>query len=66
MAHTRMIRLKEVKRRIGLSRSSIYALVKQGSFPRQIQLGPRSVAWLESDIDDWIERRVSNRKPPTC
>ena len=53
-----ILRLALVKQRTGLSRSSIYNGVKQGTFPAQISLGPRAVGWLESSIDAWIQSRV--------
>lgn len=53
-----ILRLALVKQRTGLSRSSIYNGVKQGTFPSQISLGPRAVGWLESSIDAWIQSRV--------
>lgn len=55
MAHNRIIRLPEVKRRVGLSRSSIYDYIQKGMFPKQISLGARAVGWLEADIDLWID-----------
>jgi prophage regulatory protein len=51
-------RIRIIKGRTGLSRSSIYKKMSDGTFPRQISLGLRSVGWLESDIDDWIASRV--------
>jgi prophage regulatory protein len=54
----RLLRLPRVKDRVGLGRSSIYALVSSGQFPRPISLGGRAVAWLESDITGWIETKV--------
>lgn len=54
----RILRLPEVAARSGLSRSSIYLRMSEGSFPRSIPLGPRAVGWLESDLDDWIGSRV--------
>ena len=54
-----ILRLALVKKRTGLSRSSIYNGIKQGTFPAQISLGPRAVGWLESGIDDWIESRIA-------
>ena len=54
-----ILRLAHVKQRTGLSRSSIYNGVKQGTFPAQISLGPRAVGWLESSIDQWIQSRVA-------
>ncbi len=46
-----------VQRRIGLSRSTIYAKMAEGDFPRPIKLGKRAVGWLDSDIDEWLESR---------
>ncbi|SUX28441.1 helix-turn-helix transcriptional regulator [Chromobacterium vaccinii] len=54
-----MLRLPDVMKVTGLSRSSLYALIKQGQFPRQIQLGPRAVAWLSSDVESWLEERIN-------
>ena len=53
-----ILRLPSVKSRTGMSRSSIYNAVKEGTFPRQINLGPRAVGWLESSIDTWIQGRI--------
>ena len=56
---TRILRLPDVKNRTGLSRSTIYALVKNGHFPKYISLGVRSVGWLESEVEAWIEARIN-------
>jgi prophage regulatory protein len=53
-----LIRLNEVKKRTGLSRATIYDLIKKGHFPRQIQLTKRCVAWAEDAIHDWIVQRL--------
>ena len=53
-----IIRLPQVKQRTGLSRSTIYALIKAGQFKAPIALGARAVGWLESDVSDFIESRV--------
>jgi prophage regulatory protein len=55
----RFLRLPEVKHLTGLSKSSIYAMISENSFPRQISLGSRTVVWLESDIQKWIAEQVS-------
>ncbi len=52
----RLLRLPDVKARVGLSRSTIYARMAEGTFPRARQLSARSVAWLESEIADWVAR----------
>ena len=57
----RFLRLADVITRTGLSRSSIYLSISQGNFPQNINLGPRSVGWLESEIDGWIQERVNQR-----
>jgi len=55
----RILRLPEVKVKTGFGRSTIYALMDNGGFPRSIRIGARAVGWLENDIDWWIETRVS-------
>ncbi|MHB1609704.1 MAG: helix-turn-helix transcriptional regulator [Acidiferrobacter sp.] len=50
-----LLRLPEVKRRTGLSRSTVYKWMKDGQFPARKHVGQRSVAWLEQDINRWIE-----------
>lgn len=57
---SRIIRLQEVQFRTSLPRSSIYDLIKKGLFPKQIKLMARSVGWLESEIDEWIDRKHKN------
>ncbi|MFC6519268.1 helix-turn-helix transcriptional regulator [Undibacterium arcticum] len=53
-----ILRLPKVKERTGLSRSTIYALIKGGQFKAPISLGARAVGWLESDVSDFIEARI--------
>ncbi len=53
-----ILRLPEVKKRTGLSRSSIYAMINKGQFPKQIPLGDRAVGWLEEEIDGWITEKI--------
>ena len=56
----KILRLKEVIEITGLSRSTIYAEIAKDNFPRQVQLtGARSVGWLESSIEHWIESRMA-------
>lgn len=52
------LRLKDVQRRIPYSRSTIYFKVSRGEFPQPVRLGARAVAWLESDIDQWIAAQI--------
>ena len=55
----KLIRLPQVKSTTGLSKSSIYARISEGTFPKQIPLGPRLVVWVESEIQNWISEQVS-------
>jgi prophage regulatory protein len=57
MTHT-ILRLPAVMRSTGLSRSTIYLRVAQGTFPRPVSLGGRSVGWLEHELDEWVQGRI--------
>jgi prophage regulatory protein len=58
---TRLIKLKEVIQKTSLGHSSIYKFISEGTFPKQVSLGAKSVAWLESEVDDWIMERLGER-----
>lgn len=56
----RILRLPEVKARVGLSRSSIYLRINDDpEFPKPISLGDRAIGFLESDVDRWIASRIA-------
>ena len=55
----KILRLPEVKEASGLSRSSIYSGMKEGTFPKSIQLGTRMVGWSSKAIDNWIEGKLN-------
>nr|WP_241973623.1 AlpA family phage regulatory protein [Aliidiomarina shirensis] len=52
--------MKEVIDRVKLSNATIYNRIAAGEFPRQINLCGKRVAWLESEIDEWITTRVQS------
>lgn len=52
------LRLPEVKAMTGLSKSSLYALIKEKSFPAPVRLGARTVAWVRSEVREWAAERV--------
>lgn len=58
---TRLMRFEELTRRTGHSRSRLYREIKEGKFPKPVKVGPHAVAWLESEVDDWIAARVAER-----
>ncbi|MBS0251411.1 MAG: AlpA family transcriptional regulator [Proteobacteria bacterium] len=54
----RMLRLPQVLKKTGLSRSQIYRLIALGNFPTQIQLSERISGWIEIEIDQWLQERI--------
>lgn len=59
---TSILRLPAVKNRIGLSRSTIYLRVAQGTFPKPVSLGGRAVGWVESEIQNWLEQQIETSR----
>ncbi|HWQ39358.1 MAG TPA: AlpA family transcriptional regulator [Burkholderiales bacterium] len=55
---TRILRLPTVKARTGLSRSTIYLRVSDGTFPKPVSLGGRAVGWVEAEIQQWLEQQI--------
>ncbi len=55
----RFLRISEVTKTTSLSRSQIYLLISKGEFPKQHKLGERAAAWLESEIMDWMNSKLS-------
>lgn len=61
----KILRLRPVLSRTGLSRSMAYDLMAKEQFPKPISLGARAVGWLESEIDAWIDQRIkASRNQP--
>ncbi|MEC8907733.1 MAG: AlpA family phage regulatory protein, partial [Pseudomonadota bacterium] len=50
---------KDVHPRVGICRSQAHAMNNAGTFPAPFKLGARASAWVESEINDWIESRIS-------
>jgi prophage regulatory protein len=63
---SRLLRRSEVEARIGHGRSWIYAAMQTGDFPQPVSIGPRSVAWVEDEIDQWIASRPRRRSATPC
>lgn len=57
--NNKILRLKATQDWTGLSRSTIYLMMRAGTFPRNISLGARAVGWLEADIQGWINSRIT-------
>jgi prophage regulatory protein len=56
------LRLPDVKLVTGLSKSSLYALIRAESFPAPVRLGPRTVAWVRSEVKEWAVERISTSR----
>jgi len=54
-----ILKLPTVIQRTGLSRSTIYALIAQGRFPKPINISERSVGWVAAEIEQWLEERMT-------
>jgi prophage regulatory protein len=55
----KLLRLYQVVEITARSKPTIYVDIKKGTFPAPINIGERAVAWLSSDIDNWIAQRVA-------
>ncbi|WP_040727655.1 AlpA family transcriptional regulator [Thiomicrorhabdus sp. Kp2] len=53
----RIYRLKALVSELGLSKTTIYALIKEGQFPKPVSLTARSVGWKAEDIEEWLNSR---------
>lgn len=56
-----LIRMPEAKRRTGYGKAWIYKLIAQGRFPAPVKIGSRAVAFVESEVDEWIAERIAAR-----
>jgi len=58
-----ILRRRQVEKRVGLTRSPLYARIKAGTFPKPIQLGNgRAVGWIEAEIDAWLTAQVEKSR----
>jgi prophage regulatory protein len=57
----KLLKMPEVRTKTGLSKSHLYALAQNGEFPKPVKLSERSSAWVESEVDGWIEERIAER-----
>jgi len=62
----KVLRWPALEKAVGLSRTHTDRLEKSGKFPRRVKLGPRSVGWLEDEIDAWIADRADERAEPSA
>ena len=53
----RVMRRPEVERVTGISRSTLYEMIKSGEFPKPMRLGRRAVGWPETVVSEWLDSR---------
>ena len=58
----RVLRMPEVLSMTGICKSSIYQQIANGAFPKQLNLGPRSVGWNSKEIEEWIQKKIDARE----
>lgn len=56
-----VLRLRDVCAMTGLCRSSVYEMEADGRFPARINIGPRAVGWVKSDVQGWLRARIAAR-----
>jgi|GEM_PF-230617 len=61
-----LIRLAEVKEYTGLGRSSIYKYMNEGQFPKSVSLGERAIAWVDTEIEEWVQEKIEQRDAEEC
>lgn len=63
LTNNTLIKLPAVKERTSLSTSEIYRRIEAGTFPAQVKLGAKAVAWLEHEVNDWINQTIEAGRP---
>ena len=57
----KLIRIEQVQEMTSLGRSSIYGLISNGKFPKQLKVSVRKAAWIEQEVLDWVDDVISKR-----
>jgi len=58
----RLIRLPEVLHFTGLGKTILYAMLKDGEFPASVRIGAKAVAWVEAEVAQWADDRISKSR----
>ncbi|MER9270493.1 AlpA family phage regulatory protein [Mesorhizobium sp. M0643] len=53
--------IREVCRRVGISRTTVWQLIRDGKFPRLVQITPKRKGFVASEVDAWISARIAER-----
>ncbi len=57
----RLLRIRDVTAKVCMSKPTIYLKMKTGDFPKPITIGPKAVAWVESEVNNWLLQRMNER-----
>lgn len=57
----KLLKKRQVCEKVAYSPAHIDRLEAQGKFPKRLRLGQQRVAWVEQEIDDWIQERIAER-----
>lgn len=60
--YTSMLRIGDVCRRTGLSKSQIHRMVLDAAFPRPVKLSRRATGWVDHEVDAWLQARISSAR----
>ena len=58
---TEFISRAEVERRVGLRKTALYRMLREGRFPRPVRLGSKTVRWVSAEVDAWMRDRLVER-----
>lgn len=61
MAALLIYRLPALERAVGLSKSTIYQMIRSGTFPEPIKLAPKTVGWRVNEVEAWLANRPRQR-----
>lgn len=53
----RLISMKQVLERVPVTKAQVYRWIRAGTFPKQVSLGPQTIAFREAEVDEWIRSR---------
>lgn len=59
---TQMLRIREVCQRTGVSKSQLYRLIDQASFPPPVRLGQRACGWVDAEVERWLQQRIADSR----
>ena len=62
MSELRLLKVREVIAKVGLSRGHLYRMIAAGEFPKPVPLSARARAWRSDEIDHWIDERTAARE----